>query len=370
MGAKSGFPLHRIIKSILAPSPVVSINIPSTDPPPPFLYRLARKLPLLYFVAHYADPIKSSPYGSPWSSARHSFAARKALTILQHDPQAVLLLSASENEFCSDLALASDHLKRRIFLCFHQPPAWFRLNWRCYNDFSSLGGIIALGKNQEAFFRSICQTPVLAVNHGVEHEFFTPPFDPCRRHGNRLLFVGHWLRDFDTLSAAMALVWLSRPDIQLDCVIPTFARSSDSLWRLAMDDRVTWHSSLSDEDLRDVYQAADLLFLPLLDSVANNALLEALSSGLPVISTRVGAVSEYLPVGAGELCTPSDPQSHADAVIRWLDDHQKRKHASKVARNETLRNYAWHSICQQILDFMEVQYSINANPISKKIDIT
>jgi glycosyltransferase involved in cell wall biosynthesis len=111
-----------------------------------------------------------------------------------------------------------------------------------------------------------------------------------------------------------------------------------------MDARVTWFAELTNEELRDLYQAADLLFLPLLDAVANNSVLESLASGLPVISTDIGATAEYVPSGAGQLCQPHDARSHATAVVNWLDNKARRAEAEGIARSFALENFDWATI--------------------------
>jgi glycosyltransferase involved in cell wall biosynthesis len=233
----------------------------------------------------------------------------------------------------------------------------------------SLGGIVCLGEGQAEYFRTVSDSPVHLIRHGVRHDFFRPPEDGGSREGNRLLFVGQWLRDFETLADAMALVWSGRPDVLLDCVVPRSARHSDALRRLAMDHRVTWHAELSDEQLRDLYQAADLLFLPVSDAVANNAVLEALASGLPVVATDVGSMAEYVPSGAGELCRPRDASSHADSLARWLGNSAGRAQAGAMAREFVIGNNDWAKIGRQLAGWLSKScWSQNSQP-RKSVDL-
>ena len=104
----------------------------------------------------------------------------------------------------------------------------------------------------------------------------------------------------------MNLIWQRRPDIELDCLIPIQARDHPVLTRLAGNSRTHWHSGLYSEQVRELYRRATLLFLPFIDAAANNGIVEALACGLPIVSTRVGGIPDYVPDDCGRLCAPGD----------------------------------------------------------------
>ena len=83
-------------------------------------------------------------------------------------------------------------------------------------------------------------------------------------------------------------------------------------------------SGLTDEQLREAYWSADVLFLPLIDATANNAVLEAMACGLPVISSDVGGVKEALGDDAGILCAAGDAKALSKAVARLALDPVER----------------------------------------------
>ncbi|WP_410218564.1 glycosyltransferase family 4 protein [Paracoccus sp. (in: a-proteobacteria)] len=58
---------------------------------------------------------------------------------------------------------------------------------------------------------------------------------------------------------------------------------------------------------------------------------EALSHGLPIVSTLAGAVPETVPHEAGLLVQPDDPQAFADALRRLLSHPQERFTLAKAA---------------------------------------
>ncbi len=348
MGEMSGFPLSAVLRDVRANSAdieefAIPSRVPGLSPS-----TIGRRVLRAFGLSHE----NSSLAGGIWSDARHQIVAKKVLGRLRRSEDAVVLLPAGEDELCADFALADRQIKQRIFACVHQPPWWFRLNWRRLEDFESLRGIFCLTEVQAAYFRSVCSTPVHLIRHGVRHDFFCPPEDPSIRRGTRLLFVGQWLRDFETLATAMTHIWQHRPDVQLDCVVPRAVRHADAFRRLAMDSRVVWHAGLTDNALKELYQQADLLFLPVLDATANNAILEAMACGLPVISTEVGGIAEYLHREAGQLCAPSNAEAHADAVLDWLSNTTRRQHAGERARAFAIENFDWSEIGTKLLTIM------------------
>jgi glycosyltransferase involved in cell wall biosynthesis len=286
---------------------------------------------------------------SPWVLDRHEWAAQKVLKQAQTASDALILLTAGENQFGVRFRHAPPEIRRRMVVCLHQSPSWFRLHWRDFGDLDGLGALVCLCEEQRKFLSEMTSTPVLEIRHGVRHEFFYP--EPLRKSGPemRLLFVGQWLRDFKSLRRSMELIWKSFPNVTLDCVVLRNVRDDRDLSRLALDTRVAWHSDLSAEGLRSLYQRATLLFLPLLDATANNTVVEAMACGLPIVSTMVGGIIDYLPKDGGELCHPHDAEAYARAVLELLADSDRRARAGMIVRREVETNLKWETIARKLV---------------------
>ena len=72
------------------------------------------------------------------------------------------------------------------------------------------------------------------------------------------------------------------------------------------------------------------------DATANNALLEAMSSGLPIVATDVGGIREYVGEDAGILCPRKDPRALADGILTLLDDAVTREKMANASRSKAL----------------------------------
>lgn len=238
----------------------------------------------------------------------------------------------------------------------HQPPAWWRMFNYHLESLSSLDALIVLSTEQLAFFNKYLPGRVYFIPHGIDTDFFRPKEGPIRQETKsntiRCIFCGTWLRDFDTLAKVIQKVIMHNPAIKFDIIIPSFARNriSSSLIRMTRHKQIYLYSGQSDERLRKIYQNADMMLLPLVDCVANNALLEAIACGLPVISNNIGGVPDYTSNTFSELFPVGDVMGMANAILMLADNHQERKNRSNAARSFAVENFNWAKIAAQTIE--------------------
>jgi len=129
-----------------------------------------------------------------------------------------------------------------------------------------------------------------------------------------------------------ALAGLRTYDWRLDCIgslqrDPAHVRRVRAQrQRLRLRDRVHLHGEVSPAMLRQAYHRADLFVLPSYHEGYGMALAEAIAAGIPVISTRAGAIPEAVAPGAGVLVAPADVQALRLALQSlWRQpDHYRR----------------------------------------------
>ena len=85
-------------------------------------------------------------------------------------------------------------------------------------------------------------------------------------------------------------------------------------------------------DLRPIYSAADIFILPSIYDPASNACLEALASGLPVITTRDNGFSEIIENGIhGSIVDlPNNVLALRDAIELWSDESRRAAAKSPI----------------------------------------
>jgi glycosyltransferase involved in cell wall biosynthesis len=212
----------------------------------------------------------------------------------------------------------------RTVASFHQPPEVAcevvnrdLLRW--------IDHVVLVSPSQLPFFSGHVPPERLHVLlHGVDAEFFHPAPTPNRADRIRCITAGHWLRDWRAFEA-VATALQGESGITFDVVTN---RRVD----FGHLPNVTIHSGIDDEALANLYRSVDVLFLPLVQSTANNTLLEGIASGLAGVVTDLEAVRAYLPNGEAILVGENRVDGFVDALRRLRRDIELRHDLGRRAR--------------------------------------
>jgi glycosyltransferase involved in cell wall biosynthesis len=110
-------------------------------------------------------------------------------------------------------------------------------------------------------------------------------------------------------------------------------------------------------EIADLYAAADAFVLPSISEGLSNSLLEAMSSGLPVIASAVGGNAETIENGrTGLLFSRDDAAEAMSCVQRVLDDPELGESLGAQARNECETTYSLARVARHC----EELYSLEA----------
>jgi glycosyltransferase involved in cell wall biosynthesis len=161
--------------------------------------------------------------------------------------------------------------------------------------------------------------------------------DPAGR-GNpvRLLFVGG---DFRRKGGDLLLRVLADPVFDA-CRVDVVTREKVK----APDANVFVHHDLvaGSPELRDLYRRADLFVLPTqADFAPTNAVMEAMASGLPVITTDTGGMSRVVHDGETGFVIPiGDAVALKERLRRLVGDAGLRERMGRAGRREAERSYS------------------------------
>jgi len=240
-------------------------------------------------------------------------------------------------------------------------PRYFGLLGRC-------DAFIAWGETSKSMLAHFPKTPALALTPGVNTDLFKPQAGAGLRKELGLegktviLFVGRLmkLKQVDMLIEVFAELANVREDLALLIVGdgPLMPRLKTQARESAARDSVVFAGRVRQKDLPRYYQSSDLFVLP--SSIENHpiVLLEAMSTGLPVVASHVGDVPKM--VRHGEQGFLFDPQSPQDLKVQiqngleMCDDAELGEHN----RDLVLKAHSWQSRAEAVYQF----YSSLVNP--------
>jgi len=132
--------------------------------------------------------------------------------------------------------------------------------------------------------------------------------------------------------------------------IETARRVSQMIAADGLEDRVSLAGELKEAALRRCYCEADLFALATQFETYGMAVAEALAHGVPVISTRTGAIEELVGTQAGIVVEPGDESAFAAALYQIIDDSEVRKRLRAGAIRARARLTTWDIAAQQFAD--------------------
>ena len=120
-------------------------------------------------------------------------------------------------------------------------------------------------------------------------------------------------------------------------------RSAETIERLGLTDIVSFVSGVSDERIYEMYSESELAIVPSLYEGFSLPAIEAMSCGVPLVSTTGGALPEV--VGRDNdtafLVPPGDSEALAARIRTALDDPELRAKIGARGRQRVIDNWSW-----------------------------
>jgi len=226
-----------------------------------------------------------------------------------------------------------------IVATFHQPGAKLDslLNTKAVR---LLDHVIVLSPEQISYFEQFLPADKISLMlHGIDVDHYTPGLQQKEKRRFKCITVGSWLRDYETV-LGVAKTLHSYRDIEFHIVSPDLSKND-------LPKNVYVYSNLDDNDLVKMYQDSHVLFMPFLDATANNALLEGIACGLPVVSSDLPAVKAYVP---GQEAILVKDNNHDQLASALLELHQNRNRLAEMgihARQRSLE-LSWQKIVPEL----------------------
>jgi len=154
------------------------------------------------------------------------------------------------------------------------------------------------------------------------------------------------LYDNTTALKAFRIVRKAIPDAHLTIAGsgPERANLEAIAKELGVADAVVFTGQIDNDRMPILYREADIALNPSLADNMPISILEALASGVPVVSTDVGGIPFLVEDGKTALLVPPrDPERMAEAMLRVLSDESLRERMVKTGLDHA-RRFAWESV--------------------------
>jgi glycosyltransferase involved in cell wall biosynthesis len=198
------------------------------------------------------------------------------------------------------------------------------------------------------YFHKLFAGKVTTVSPGVDSNLFR---EGGRRDPNLVLFVSSLkkaarFKGLPDLIAAMSLLHKERPGVRLE-VIGDGDGMADHIAlceKLGAAEIVTFAGRLDGVALAVAYQRASVVALPTYNDSFPTVLVEAMSTGRPVVSTRVGGIPTLVTDGVdGVLLTPGDVSALASTIGNLLGDEALATEMGRRGARKVRSELSWNT---------------------------
>lgn len=119
--------------------------------------------------------------------------------------------------------------------------------------------------------------------------------------------------------------------------------------QLGLSEKVIFTGRKEPDELPCLYRRHHLFLMTSTHEGMSNAMLEAISTGLPVVTTPCEGVDELVTENTGIVIDPAAPEPLAEAIRSLLENPQRRKQMSLASRDHA-KNFTWHNVADSYLE--------------------
>lgn len=280
-------------------------------------------------------------YGSTWNALVPWWDEARFIRMLPRREKPYIL-HFFEGEYGVPKRVAPYRRKgARVVVNAHCSARRWETVWLRPDGYAHADQVVLMSESQRPFVaRHVTAEKIRVILHGASTEYFAPSATREPRTGRfRLFMLGNTERDHEFAAQVAAKL----PVRRFEWRIRTTSHER-SLYRGI--ESVNLLPRLSDEDMRREYQQADLLAMPMLDSAANNVILESMACGTPVMVNRVGGVPEYVSPDCNFVMSNDRNADEWVEKLLWLEQNRAVAERRRPATRTWAERFDWRIIAE------------------------
>lgn len=173
----------------------------------------------------------------------------------------------------------------------------------------------------------------------------------------RLLFAGTWRKNKGIGDLVPAFVTLAAHHQELKLVVLGGGVAESTIRDIfpePLQPRISCIQTTSEAETAAVFAAADIYLLPSLFEGTPLTLIEAMMSGVPIVTTATCGMKDIIRDGENGLLVPiRSPEAIVAAVEQLIADPAYRARLGKSAQAEALEKYTWERVAVPVQEVYE-----------------
>jgi len=270
-----------------------------------------------------------------------------------------MTMQGSEERYVTAMRL--EHRKGRAWHFSWKNRLWHRAYHQTLYDWAIRSSDFGVVANREGWIMAELKYGrepgrIWFVPNGVEERFFLAR-EYKDRGPLRLLYVGSWLdrKGVHYLVDAFESVVDKYPEVTLTvagCIAPEAEVKTH--FRLGLGDKIQVIPFVRRDEMPAIYMEHDIFVFPSLVEGMPLTLLEALATGMPVITTNTSGMADVIDGGVNGLLVSAANTSELAQAIRQLVESSDLRRKLGLAGQQSARGFTWDRVTRKLEKVFEL----------------
>ena len=279
-------------------------------------------------------------YGSTWNALVPHWDEARFLRKLPRKKESYPLHFVW-GEFASPRRVEPYHRRgARVAVSVHCSARRWDSVWQRPDGYARADIVLLTSESQRPFVeRDVEPARARTILHGVVADHFTPSARKRSGERLRLFMLGDTERDHEFAARVAAKL----PAEKIEWRIRTTSHEKSNYAGISS---VNLLPRLSEEEMLEEYRQADVLAMPMLDSAANDVILESMACGTPVMVNRTGGVPEYVDAGCNFMMDADAEVDEWVEKLLWLERNREVAEGLRPATRAWAERFDWKLIAE------------------------